>query len=69
MRGNRDFFFTKGTRINGVEEETMDFFKGEKMTNGEEEIFHQISTSDLPRDGDNTSHDKSALRCIKNRAI
>ena len=37
------------------------------MTSGEEEFFRQICASDAPRGGDNTSHDRSALRWVENR--
>lgn len=39
------------------------------MTIGEEEKIRQISASNAPRGGDNTSHDRSTFRCVENRAI
>ena len=61
-------FFTKRTRISGGEEEIIGYLKLGKMTVGEE-MFRQIFASNAPRGSDNTSNDRSTLRCVEIRAI
>ena len=66
LRGIREFF-TKETRINGGGRRSNGYLKVGQTTVGEGGNFSSNFASNAPRGGDNTSHDRSALRWVKNR--
>ena len=68
MRRNHECL-TKKTRINAGKEVTTGYLKVGKITVGEGGIFRQIYVFNVPRGCENTSYDRSTLRCVENSEI